>query len=56
MLCPDVVGLILEGEEEIVLVAVAAQIAPDAKNGVGGEDVLIWRHGDFVVIECPHIA
>jgi hypothetical protein len=40
----DVVRLVLEGEEKLVRVARVAQVAPDAEDGIGGEDVLVRRH------------
>jgi hypothetical protein len=44
--CSYIVWLVLESEEEIILVAMVAQVAPNTEDGVGREDVLVWRHGD----------
>jgi hypothetical protein len=46
ILGPYVVRLVLKSEEKIILVAMVAQVAPDTEDGVGREDVLVWRHGD----------
>ena len=51
-LIPAVVGMVLEGEQKIVLVTRVAQIAPDVENGVCGEEMLVGRH-DEVVNKSP---
>lgn len=39
-----VIRMILEREEEIVVIAIVAQVAPDAEDRVRGEYLLVWRH------------
>ena len=51
-----IVGLILQCEEEIVVVARVAQVTPHPEDRVGGKDLLVGRHAGRASTKVCHIA
>lgn len=47
----QLIWLVLEREEEVVVVARLAQVAPHTEDGICGEDVLVRRHGEYYIAE-----